>query len=583
MAADGDSLWSDVDDYTPVIDGWSQLPDDGIMSVSDGAGGVIVVYTTVIASTGNRYAIRASRLDHNGNQMWGPGGVYIGSGYDIAVTSDRQGGVLIARLVDSVTGDYIMVQRVAADGTEMWSPATDGVAICNLNCSKSGVSNDLSIIADGYGGATIGYAGTATLVSDTGVVIYYDGLDASNNLIEIVPSTSPFIGGYRLLNDENLYPMVVPPFLAFGGFAVWVESHSDGRRLYGRHYYPDISGVPQFSTAVELGKTNFSAERDYSLISDGAGGMIITWWGNNPSLAIQINRMLQYGIAGGPLTILDTSVVGGNYTMWSQNQNVPPVITRSGPGEGIVAWRDFRAEDAGDVYAQRFNANGVVQWTPNGIPVRDEAGSQLALSIASDYDTGALIAFQERIFTGEFAVHVSRLNASGRIMWFQDINHWPQYFVADEYTDYYPQILFDSTGPAPQGAIVTWISESVINTSVDHILAHKIEQSVPADTDGDGIPDNQDNCMLVPNGTLVPDAGGNSQLDTDGDGFGNVCDPDFTNDQVVNAADLTYLKSRFFSSDPDADLNGDGIVNATDLAILKAMFFGAPGPSGLVP
>ena len=59
--------------------------------------------------------------------------------------------------------------------------------------------------------------------------------------------------------------------------------------------------------------------------------------------------------------------------------------------------------------------------------------------------------------------------------------------------------------------------------------------------------------------------------------------PDFDGNLVVNAADLAFFKTKFFSSDPDADLNGDGVVNAVDLAILKSMFFNAPGPSEPVP
>jgi hypothetical protein len=96
----------------------------------------------------------------------------------------------------------------------------------------------------------------------------------------------------------------------------------------------------------------------------------------------------------------------------------------------------------------------------------------------------------------------------------------------------------------------------------------------PADTDGDGVPDPMDNCSMVPNA---------SQRDSNNDGFGNDCDPDFDGNLIVNAADLAFFKTKFFSSDPDADLNGNGVVNAADLAILKSMFFRAPGPSGLVP
>ena len=93
-----------------------------------------------------------------------------------------------------------------------------------------------------------------------------------------------------------------------------------------------------------------------------------------------------------------------------------------------------------------------------------------------------------------------------------------------------------------------------------------------ADTDGDGVPDNADNC------TQVANAG---QVDSNGDGFGNRCDADLTNDCAVNFLDLATMKSVFFTTDADADLSGDGQVNFVDLGIMKSLFFGPPGPSGV--
>jgi hypothetical protein len=98
-------------------------------------------------------------------------------------------------------------------------------------------------------------------------------------------------------------------------------------------------------------------------------------------------------------------------------------------------------------------------------------------------------------------------------------------------------------------------------------------ESIP-DSDADKILDTMDNCTQVAN--LI-------QRDTDSDGYGNTCDPDFDNNLIVNASDLAFFKTKFFTADVDADLNGDNVVNAADLAILKTMFFKPPGPSGLVP
>ena len=99
--------------------------------------------------------------------------------------------------------------------------------------------------------------------------------------------------------------------------------------------------------------------------------------------------------------------------------------------------------------------------------------------------------------------------------------------------------------------------------------------TAPADADADGVVDDADNCLEVANP---------AQRDTNGDGFGNLCDPDLNGDGVVNATDLALLRGAFFSAlDPDADFDGDGLVNALDLGILRSYFFDVPGPSGIAP
>ena len=100
------------------------------------------------------------------------------------------------------------------------------------------------------------------------------------------------------------------------------------------------------------------------------------------------------------------------------------------------------------------------------------------------------------------------------------------------------------------------------------------------DMDRDGVIDNADNCTLVANA---------SQLDADGDSFGNICDADLNNSGLVTTADFALLRSvlnQNAASSPTAaaaDLNGSGTVTAADFAILRSRLNTAPGPSGLNP
>jgi hypothetical protein len=93
-----------------------------------------------------------------------------------------------------------------------------------------------------------------------------------------------------------------------------------------------------------------------------------------------------------------------------------------------------------------------------------------------------------------------------------------------------------------------------------------------ADFDGDGIDDGVDNCIEVAN---VP------QRDTDSDGFGNMCDPDFNQNNIVDPVDFSLMKQRLGGAFDDQDLNGNGIVDPVDFSTLKNYFGKAPGPSGV--
>ena len=100
-----------------------------------------------------------------------------------------------------------------------------------------------------------------------------------------------------------------------------------------------------------------------------------------------------------------------------------------------------------------------------------------------------------------------------------------------------------------------------------------------ADQDGDGVPDARDNCRDVPN----PD-----QRDTNGDGFGNLCDADVDGDGWVTTSwgraerpgdvEQIALSAQNFERVPDHDLDGNGKVDVRDVSLAYVLLFQRPGP-----
>lgn len=146
-------------------------------------------------------------------------------------------------------------------------------------------------------------------------------------------------------------------------------------------------------------------------VSDGAGGAIVAWRdarnGNND---IYAQRLDADGNA------LWTN--GGVAICTATNSQDVPAITMDGAGGAIIAWEDSRNGIDLDVWAQRVDASGNVQWAANGVAVVTASWSQSDIQILADGAGGAFLAWwDQRNTPSGWDIFAQRVNASGTTQW----------------------------------------------------------------------------------------------------------------------------------------------------------------------
>ena len=107
---------------------------------------------------------------------------------------------------------------------------------------------------------------------------------------------------------------------------------------------------------------------------------------------------------------------------------------------------------------------------------------------------------------------------------------------------------------------------------------------LPPDADGDGTPNDADNCLVLPNGPDTSTSSCMAQEDGDLDGYGNPCDTDYNNDGATGLDDVIAVlgQSDVVGTDPTFDQNCDGATGLDDVirTLADSDVVRVPGPSG---
>jgi hypothetical protein len=411
--------------------------------IADGAGGTIVVWQDNRNDSGDIYA---QRLDAYGNALWDANGVPVileeSAQIDPRLCPDGSGGAIVVWLCNRFDTHDLRAQRLDADGNRLWS--VYGVTVV----ANSARQLNPRLIPDGSGGAFVSWEDERS----GGWDIYAQHLQGSNgqrlwltdgfivcdaagdqygpwiisdddggiivSWIDERPSASGIYaqrlhassGHAWTIDGVICCPLATYmghlrsiPDEAGGAILVWQDTRVEGYYLLFAQRI-DADGLRLWGPDGTRVSVNYADQMNPCLAPDGAGGVYVGWIDSRDTNDIYGQRLNQYGYIQWD--------GGGNQVSVSPGWETDVEVCAATGGGALFAWKDHR-NDQYDIYAQKMNGLGAPLWTPGGEAVCTEATQeQRRPKIVSDADGGAIVAWEdhrnETIFYDIYAQRMER-------------------------------------------------------------------------------------------------------------------------------------------------------------------------------
>jgi hypothetical protein len=409
--------------------------------VPDGNGGAFLAWTD--DRPGPAEMVRAQRFDAYGNALWTAGGVPVTevASYDqnhTNIVPVGDGGAIVVYTYEYAAGNSnIRAQRLDAGGNMVWSTVAIPIS------AASGNQSHPVAVSDGSGGAVIAWRDERLGNRD----IYAQRIDSSG----VVQWTTD--GVAICTAAENQYDAVIVSDGNPGGIISW----TDYRSVTSSDIYAQRIRHTGFTIWTPDGVavcTVSGYQSGPQIISDGGSGAIVTW--SDYRAVSHADIYAQHIDVGG--WMLWTA--GGVAVCAEASDQEYPSIAPDGSGGAIIAWEDFREgmSDNWDIYAQRLDNNGVVQWTSGGLAICLAMGGQSDANIAPSTDGGAIIAWEDARYGNE-DVYAQKIDSSGSALW--EVSGIPVADVSDMQVNV--QLVEDGEG----GAIISWMDNRPIEYNWD--------------------------------------------------------------------------------------------------------------------
>jgi hypothetical protein len=370
--------------------------------VPDGTGGVIIVWSD---QRGSDFDIYAQRVNAYGDTMWEPDGVPIctAGGHQtlVEVVADAAHGAIIT-WTDSRNGsDDIYAQRIVSTGAVVWS--TDGLAVCSFSGNQYGPKITPGVSC----GAVVAWIDERNGNHD----IYAQGITASGSMLWTTN------GAVICADSADQYDPALCSDLMGGALITWVDERGIDPDIYAQRVCGGCDSAlwEEDGVAVCTASGSPEGQRGPCIVSDGTKGAIVTWEDYRSGVPLIYAQRIDS----------DANVlwaVDGVRINTANSHQTRHVCVTDCSGGAVIAWRErFRngldSLDY-DIYAQRISLNGGMRWAPEGVPICTAPDRQGCPQIASDNMGGAVIAWGDTSSSSEnWDIYAQKIDSTGCIEW----------------------------------------------------------------------------------------------------------------------------------------------------------------------
>ena len=371
--------------------------------VPDTKGGAIITWSDYRG--GVAYDIYAQRVDSSGAPKWTANGVAIctATGFQShpKILPDGSGGAIIT-WDDARTGNNkIYAQRVNASGVPQWT--ANGVLLTN---ALAGQARPV-LVSNGAAGAIVAWEDYRSGQVD----IYAQRVLATGAVDPAWPA-----GGLAVaLNWGDQDAAVLAVDGNGGAFAAWGQWNGGTRDIVVRHLLASGALDPVWPANGRFLIGDFYDQSSPAIVADGAGGAIVSWDDlRNSSRDIDAQHVLATGA-------LDPAWPATGFALCqAPGDQVSPRMVSDGAGGAIVTWHDIVDIEA-DLYAQHVTSGGVADstWPVDGRAISTAGLRQVEPTIVADGAGGAILAWEDgRSGSGDFGdsdIYAQGVRANGTL------------------------------------------------------------------------------------------------------------------------------------------------------------------------